>query len=171
MASANLILIGMPGAGKSTVGVILAKRLGYHFIDTDLIIQMQQKCRLQEIIDQQGLAAFRSIEEQVLLGLYTERCVIATGGSVIYAHEGLAAIGRTGRLCYLQVPLNELQQRINDMGQRGLVMGKGQSFAQLYAERTPLYAAAADLTIPCAGLTAEQVAADIETELQRVRAL
>lgn len=162
MAHSNLILIGMPGAGKSTVGVILAKRLGYHFIDTDLIIQAQEKRRLQQIIDEQGLDAFRQIEEQILLGLYTERCVIATGGSVVYSSEGIAAIGRTGQLLYLQVPLEELQQRIADMGQRGLVMGEGQSFSQLYAERTPLYAEYADLTIGCDGLNAEQVAAAIE---------
>lgn len=166
MNNSNLILIGMPGAGKSTVGVILAKRLGYHFIDTDLVIQAQQKCRLQEIINRQGLASFRRIEEQVLLGLYTERCVIATGGSVVYSREGVEAIGRTGRLIYLQVPLQELQQRIADMGQRGLVMAEGQSFAQLYAERSPLYESFADLTIPCAGLNAEGVAARIEKELK-----
>ncbi|NOY13595.1 MAG: shikimate kinase [Deltaproteobacteria bacterium] len=162
MVKTNLILIGMPGAGKSTVGVILAKRLGYHFIDTDLIIQAQEQCRLQQIIDRRGLDAFRKIEEQVLLGLNTRRCVIATGGSVIYSREGIEAIGRSGTLVYLQVPLAELQLRIADMGRRGLVMSKGQSFAQLYATRTPLYRKFADLSIPCSGLNAEQVAARIE---------
>ncbi|MCK4623604.1 MAG: shikimate kinase [Desulfuromonadales bacterium] len=163
----NLILIGMPGAGKSTIGVILAKRLGFHFIDTDLVIQAQEKCRLQEIINRRGLDAFREIEEQILLGLDTERCVIATGGSVIYSRKGLEAIGRTGLLIYLQVPLRELAQRIADMGQRGLVIGKDQSFAQLYAERTPLYEKFADLTIPCEKQNAEQVASRIECEVGR----
>lgn len=162
MIKTNLILIGMPGAGKSTVGVILAKRLGYHFIDTDLIIQAQEKCRLQQIIDRRGLDTFRKIEEQVLLGLATERSVIATGGSAIYSREGIESIGRTGTLVYLQVPLAELQLRIADMGQRGLVMGEGQNFPQLYAERTPLYQKFADLSIPCSGLNAEQIAAQIE---------
>ncbi len=166
ICNANLILIGMPGAGKSTVGVILAKRLGYHFIDTDLVIQAQEKCRLQEIIDQQGLDKFRQIEEQVLLGLYTERCVIATGGSVVYSQQGIEAIGRTGSLIYLQVPLDELEQRIADMGERGLVMAKGQSFAQLYNERTPLYEKYADQVISCSGLNAEQVAAQIEAVVE-----
>ena len=163
----NLILIGMPGAGKSTVGVVLAKRLGFHFLDTDLIIQAQEKCRLQEIIDNRGLGAFRQIEEQILFGLYTEHCIIATGGSVVYSREGLDALGCSGYQIYLQVPLPQLQQRIADMGQRGLVMSRGQSFEQLYAERTPLYEKFADLTIDCGDLNAEQVAAKIETEVLR----
>lgn len=162
----NLILIGMPGAGKSTVGVVLAKRLGFHFIDTDLVIQAQEKCRLQEIIDQRGTEAFRQIEEQILLGLYTERAIIATGGSVIYSREGIEALGRTGYQVYLQVPLDELEQRIADMGQRGLVMASGQSFSQLYAERTPLYQRYADLIVPCANCNAEQVAIRIENEVK-----
>ncbi len=166
MSDSNLILIGMPGAGKSTVGVILAKRLGYQFIDTDLVIQTQEQCRLQEIIDRQGLEAFRKIEEQTLLRLQTTRCVIATGGSVIYSQQGVESIGKTGRLVYLKVPLTELQQRIADMGQRGLVMGKEQSFADLFSERTPLYERFAELTIDCNGLNAEQVAAEIETQLE-----
>jgi shikimate kinase len=167
MKAANLILIGMPGAGKSTVGVILAKRLGYHFIDTDLVIQAQEQCRLQEIIDRQGLERFRQIEEQVLLGLHTRRCVIATGGSVVYSEQGIAAINQTGRLIYLQVPLAELEARIADMGQRGLVMGKGQSFSDLFAERTPLYERFAEVTIDCSGLNAEQVAARIEEQFEK----
>jgi len=166
MYGTNLILIGMPGAGKSTVGVILAKRLGYDFIDTDLVIQAQEKCRLQEIIDQRGLETFRKIEERVLLNLQTERCVIATGGSVIYSQQGVETIGRTGRLVYLQVSLTDLQQRIADMGQRGLVMSKGQSFADLYQERTPLYEKYANTCIDCSELNAEQVAAEIEKRLE-----
>ena len=167
MRTSNLILIGMPGAGKSTVGVILAKRLGYHFIDTDLVIQAQEQCKLQEIIDQRGLDAFRRIEEQVLLGLHTKRCVIATGGSVVYSQRGVDAISQSGRLVYLQAPLEELEQRIADMGQRGLVMAKGQSFADIYHERTPLYRQFADMTIDCHGRNAEQVAAEIENRLAR----
>ncbi len=161
----NLILIGMPGAGKSTVGVILAKRLGFGFIDTDLIIQTQEKRRLQLIIDQQGLSEFRAIEEQMLLGLFAERCVIATGGSVVYSQKGMKSLRRAGRTVYLQVPRSVLEQRIADMGQRGLVMAPGQSFAQLFAERSPLYQRYADLTIDCGDLPVEQVAEDIEAEL------
>jgi len=167
MKKTNLILIGMPGAGKSTIGVILAKRIGYHFIDTDLIIQAQQRFRLQEIIDQHGLAKFRRIEEQTLLELQTQHTVIATGGSVIYCKKGLRNLAENGYRVYLQIDLDSLQQRIADMGQRGLVMERGQSFEQLYQERTPLYAQEADLTINCAKLNAEQIAIRIEEELIR----
>ena len=167
MQKNNLILIGMPGAGKSTVGVILAKRLGFDFIDTDLLIQAKEKCRLQQIIDNQGLHCFQQIEEQTLLDLNTEQSVIATGGSVIYCPAGMAALAEIGHLVYLQVPLESLQQRIADMGQRGLVMASGQSFAQLYAERTPLYQSYGQLTFDGSRLTAEQLAIQIEQEAQR----
>lgn len=165
MKKTNIILIGMPGAGKSTVGVILAKRIGFHFIDTDLLIQAQEKCRLQQIIDTQGLENFRKIEEQMLLSLQAQHSIIATGGSVIYSEPGLKALGNSGYQIYLQIDLPDLQLRIVDMGQRGLVMAKGQTFAQLYQERTPLYKKFADLTISCKDITAEQVAAKIETEI------
>jgi len=162
MQDSNIILIGMPGAGKSTVGVILAKRLGLQFYDTDLIIQVREKKRLQEIIDEKGIDYFRYVEEQVISNLQLEDCVIATGGSVVYYNNGMKDLSTTGKLVYLQVPLGALKQRIADMGQRGLVMEKGQSFEQLFAERTPLYQQYADLTVPCDGCNAEQVAAKIE---------
>jgi shikimate kinase len=167
MEKNNIILIGMPGAGKSTVGVILAKRLGFHFIDTDLLIQSREKKRLQQIIDTQGLEYFRHVEEQVLLNLQLEHNVIATGGSVVYYQQGISALNQTGHAIYLQVSLQSLQQRIADMGQRGLVMTKGQTFEQLYLERTPLYEKFAELTIACDNLTTEQVAAQIEDEITR----
>jgi len=163
----NIILIGMPGAGKSTIGVILAKRIGFQFIDTDLIIQAQEKRRLQQIIDTLGLDEFRKIEERMLLDLDAEYCVIATGGSVIYSQEGLQKLGKSGYRIYIQTPLNVLQQRIADMGQRGLVMGKGQTFTQLYQERTPLYEKFADLTISCKETNAERVAAKIEENINQ----
>ncbi len=161
----NIILIGMPGAGKSTVGVILAKRIGFHFIDTDLLIQSQEKCRLQQLIDTQGLDNFRKIEEQILLNLHTDQSVIATGGSVVYSKNGLQKLGLSGYRIYLQIGLPTLRKRIADMGQRGLVMNKGQTFEQLYQERSPLYEEFADLTITCGELNAEQVAAAIEKKL------
>ena len=167
MKKNNIILIGMPGAGKSTVGVILAKRIGFHFIDTDLIIQTQEKCRLQQIIDTKGVENFREIEERMLLGLYTEHSIIATGGSVIYSEEGLDVLSKTGYRIYLQVSLAALQRRIADMGQRGLVMAKGQTFEQLYRERTPLYEKFADLTISCENLNTEQVVTKIEKEINQ----
>ena len=162
----NIILIGMPGAGKSTVGVVLAKRLGFQFYDTDLIIQARERKRLQQIIDTKGLEYFRYTEEQVITNLQLEHCIIATGGSVVYYPQGLEALACTGHLIYLQVDLPELKQRIADMGQRGLVMGKGQTFEQLYRERTPLYQKFADATVSCQGCNAEQVAAKIEQQIK-----
>jgi shikimate kinase len=167
MEKSNLILIGMPGAGKSTVGVILAKRLGFNFIDSDLLIQSGEKKRLQQVIDSEGIARFRQIEERVLLELHCSRTVIATGGSAIYSRQGMRALQQTGLLIYQQVNLERLQQRIADMGQRGLVMAAGQNFEQLYRERTPLYEKHSELTIPCSELSAEEVAARIETEVTR----
>lgn len=165
MEHPNIILIGMPGAGKSTAGVILAKRIGYGFIDTDLLIQQREHCRLQQIIDRRGLEYFRSVEEQVLLELTAQRCIIATGGSVIYCPRGLCALRALGPLIYLQTPLQSLETRIADMGQRGLVMQPGQTYAELFQERTPLYLQAADYVIECGERTAEDVAAAVETAL------
>ncbi len=161
----NIILIGMPGAGKSTVGVILAKRLGFQFFDTDLLIQAREKKQLQQIIDHQGLEYFRQIEEQVINNLQVEQSVIATGGSVIYYPQGFAALRSTGHCIYLQVSLACLEQRIADMGQRGLVIAPGQTFADLYYERTPLYRQHAAASVNCDNLSAEQCAAAIEGEL------
>ncbi len=166
MEDSNIILIGMPGAGKSTVGVILAKRIGFDFIDTDLIIQAREKCRLQQTIDRHGLDYFRYAEEQALLALNMERCVIATGGSVVYSREGLSSLGKSGYQVYLEVGFEELKNRIADMGQRGLVMAKDQTFTDLYLERTPLYEKTCDLKIQCDNLSAEQVAAAIEAEIE-----
>ncbi len=162
----NIVLIGMPGAGKSTIGVILAKRMGFQFIDTDLIIQMQEKCRLQQIIDTRGVKKFRQIEEHVLLNIDSKQNVIATGGSAVYSQQGLEKLGKNGCRIYIDVPVQVLKQRIADMGQRGLVIDKGQTFNQLHLERTPLYEKYADLTIPCAKMSAEQIAAKIEEAVQ-----
>ncbi len=168
MEKNNIILIGMPGAGKSTVGVILAKRLGFDFIDTDLLIQSQEKYRLQQLIDTRGLDNFLEIEEQILLNLHAQHSVIATGGSVVYSEHGLKKLGRSGYQIYLQIELSTLLQRIADMGQRGLVMNQGQTFEQLYQERTPLYKKFADLTLTCEKMNAEQVAVIIENKIERL---
>ena len=161
----NIALIGMPGAGKSSVGVLLAKRLGYHFVDTDLLIQTETRRRLQEIIAGQGLAAFKALEEQVVCGLAPQRTVVATGGSVVYSEAAMNHLQRLGRLVFLDLPLDELQRRVRDMDSRGLVIGPGETFADLYARRTPLYRRCAGLTISGGGLTQEQIAALIEEHL------
>ncbi|MBW6508619.1 MAG: shikimate kinase [Desulfuromonadales bacterium] len=163
----NIILIGMPGAGKSTVGVILAKRLGFDFVDTDLLIQSRCGARLQQIIDTHGLPHFREIEEQTLIDLDVQNSVVATGGSVIYCPRGMEALAGKGVFVYLQVPLTNLEQRLADMGQRGLVMRKGQTLAHLYQQRVPLYEKYAQLTQDCTNLNAEQVAGALEAALNR----
>lgn len=159
MPRSNVILIGMPGAGKSTVGVVLAKRLGRDFVDSDLVLQTGAGKRLQEIITEEGMDALRRREEEVLLELARRRrTVIATGGSAVYSAAGMAALAASGRIVYLDAPLEELERRIDDMDQRGLVLDPGESFAALFAHRQPLYEQYAELTVGVAGRNVEAVA-------------
>jgi len=166
----DIILIGMPGAGKSSVGVLLAKRLGYQFVDTDLLIQGEAHCRLQQIIAHHGLAAFMNLEEQVICQLAVHRSVVATGGSVVYSDKAMRHLGKIGQPVFLDLPLDILQQRVRNMDTRGLVIDPGETFAALYARRLPLYRQHAALTIPCAGLSQEEIAAAIEEKLCGVAA-
>lgn len=161
----NIVLIGMPGAGKSSVGVLLAKRLGYQFVDTDLLMQGEAHCRLQQIIAHHGLTAFRELEERVACRLAPHRTVVATGGSVVYSTPAMAHLQQIGRLVWLDLPLEELQRRVRNMDSRGLVIDPGETFADLYARRTPLYRQHAELTIRCAGMNQEEIAAAIEEKL------
>ncbi|MDT8441144.1 MAG: shikimate kinase [Desulfuromonadales bacterium] len=158
----NIVLIGMPGAGKSTVGVLLAKRLGYHFIDTDLLIQAGAQARLQQIIAARGMAAFKMIEAEVLCRLSASRAVVATGGSAVYSKEAMHHLADLGRMVFIDVPLADLQNRIEDMDSRGLVLDADEDFPGLFARRRPLYRSWADITIDAAGLTPGAVAATIE---------
>ena len=152
----------MPGAGKSTVGVVLAKRLGRDFVDSDLVLQTGAGKRLQEIIAAEGMDALRRREEAVLLDLARRRrTVIATGGSAIYSAAGMAALRESGRIVFLDAPLDELERRIDDMDQRGLVLDPGESFAALFAHRLPLYRRHAELTVSVTGRNVEAVATEI----------
>jgi shikimate kinase len=166
MHKSNIVLIGMPGAGKSTVGVVLAKRLGFGFVDTDILIQAKEDRRLQDIIDKEGLAVFRRIEERVLLELKARRTVIATGGSVIYSEAGMRALKGNGLVVFIDVPLAELKKRIRDMDARGMVIDPGESFADLFRRRRPLYRHWADRTVESPEETVEEVAGRI-AELAR----
>lgn len=154
----NLILIGMPGAGKSTVGVLLAKMTGRNFVDTDVCIQAGTGQPLQEIIATQGLAGFRQVEEDYLLCLDMLGCVVATGGSVVYSQPGMGHLAATGPVVFLDVPLEELTARISDHNTRGMVIEPGMSLADLHAERLGLYRRWAGVTIDCAGLDQQQTA-------------
>lgn len=165
MTKTNLVLVGMPGAGKSTIGVVLAKRLGFDFLDTDVLIQARQGRRLQEIINSDGLAAFRQIEEVALLSLACKRTVIATGGSAIYSEAGMTALKAHGTIVFLDLPLDELSRRVQDMDTRGMVIDPGETFAGLFARRHPLYHRWADITVACRTRSVEELASEITHRL------
>jgi len=157
----NLILIGMPGAGKSTVGVVLAKRLGLGFVDTDLLIQMRTGRLLQETIDSEGLQTFRSLEEQTLLEFNVCNAVVATGGSAVYSAAAMQHLAAIGTVIFLDVPLPELEIRLHNMESRGLVIDPDASLADLYAERLPLYRRWAQITVDEGGKNLEEVVEEI----------
>ncbi len=143
----NLILIGMPGAGKSTVGVILAKTLGMDFLDTDLAVCRQAGTTLQDFLDREGLDAFLQLEEDVVCGLQAENTVIATGGSVPLRKRAIEHLKKQGRVIYLRVPLPELEIRLSNIRTRGIAFGPGETLRTLYDHRTPIYTAWADMII------------------------
>jgi shikimate kinase len=153
----NLILIGMPGAGKSTVGVILAKQTLRDYVDTDVLIQTSQGRTLQEIVDEDGYAGLRRIEEDILLGLSVHNHVIATGGSAVYSDPAMDYLKSCGIAIFLDVDLATLESRVHDFGTRGLAKRPEQSFSDLFEERFTLYRKYADITIKCADMSQEEV--------------
>ena len=157
----NIILIGMPGAGKSTVGVLLAKSLSKNFIDTDLLIQMRHRKSLQGIIDRFGYVTLRGMEEEVILSLDTDNTVIATGGSAVYSDQAMRHLKETGTIVYLDAEIKELLRRLGNYSMRGIAKAKEQSFEELYAERTRLYKKFADSTITVTAKTHERIVAEI----------
>lgn len=157
----NIVLIGMPGVGKSTVGVLLAKEAGRSFIDTDVAIQAAQGRPLQQIIDSDGIAAFCRIEEACILALDCRRHVIATGGSAVYSEPAMRHLKAAGTVVHLDLELGQIESRIRNLRTRGIVMEKGQSLAALYVQRQPLYARWADATIDCRGKTQDEIVAAI----------
>lgn len=156
-AYSNIVLIGMPGAGKSTVGVLLAKRTGRGFLDTDVLIQTEQGRTLQDIVDADGYIVLRRIEEATLLGLSLRNHVIATGGSAVYSAPAMAHLQAEGLVVFLSLDLSVLTARIGDFSTRGLAKRPEQDLAGLFAERLGLYTTYADVVIDCQGLTPEQV--------------
>lgn len=153
----NIILIGMPGAGKSTVGVVLAKKLGYAFVDADLAIQSREGKLLHEIISERGVEGFWKVEESVGASLAAHRTVIATGGSAVYGANAMAHYKQIGTVIYLSLPLAEIRERLGDLDERGVTLRDGQDLAGLYAERLPLYERYADVTVACGGLKIREI--------------
>jgi shikimate kinase len=147
----DLTLIGMPGSGKSTVGVVLAKMLAMDFVDTDLLIQQREGALLQQLIDRYGNEAFLDMEEAAICSVHCRRSVIAPGGSVIYRQGSIDHLKKLGPVVYLEVPFDELLVRLGDVTQRGIALAPGQSLEELYQARCPRYAAAADLVVDCSG--------------------
>jgi shikimate kinase len=145
----NIILIGMPGAGKSTMGVILAKTLGMKFIDTDIVIQETTGRLLQEIIDTDGPDAFKKIEEKTILSLQSHHAVIATGGSVVFSRRAMDYLKSRGISLYVKISFEEMEKRLRNITTRGIVLDAGQDLLEMYSQRIPLYEKYADIAIDC----------------------
>ena len=153
----NIVLTGMPGAGKSMVGVLLAKSLKKKFVDTDLVIQEETGRHLQEIIDTDGVDAFMKIEEETVLRHTFKNAVVATGGSVVYSRKAMAHLKDGGTIVYLAVTYREMMKRLKNITTRGIVVHPGQTLRDLYDERVPLYVQYADITIECSGEHFEEI--------------
>lgn len=145
----NIILIGMPGAGKSTVGVVLAKKRGCRFLDSDLLIQEKYDALLYELIAEYGTDGFLKIEEEVNASINAERTVIATGGSAVYGKAAMEHLKEIGTVVYLKLSLETIAKRLGDLNERGVTLRKGQTLGELYRERIPLYETYADVTVNC----------------------
>lgn len=152
----NVILIGMPGCGKSTEGVLLAKVLNKNFVDTDLLIQKCEGMSLQEIIDIRGNAYFRDVEKEVLLQFEGDNYVIATGGSAVYYPEAMEKFRKGGRIVYIKLPVETILKRLSNIKTRGVTLAPGQTIEDLYNERIPLYEKEADITVETEGLEIEE---------------
>ena len=165
----NVILIGMPGAGKSTVGVVLAKRLGYTFLDSDLVIQQKYGKLLHELISEHGVEGFWKIENDVNAGLTCDRTVIATGGSAIYGAEAMEHLRSIGTVVYLRLTLPQIEERLGDLTERGVTLREGQDLKAPYEERTPLYEKYAHVIIDCDGQRVRELVTRIEREIGGAR--
>jgi len=161
----NIVLIGMPSAGKSTVGVVLAKTLGMCFIDTDLIIQEKTGRLLQAIINQDGIENFLKIEEAVMLSVDVKNTVIATGGSVVFCKNAIEHLKVEGLVVYLKVSFEEIEKRLDDITTRGVVLANGQSLRDMYEQRAPLYEKYSDIIIDCSDKGVEEIIFNVSTHL------
>lgn len=152
----NVILIGMPGCGKSTVGVLLAKALGMAFVDTDVVFQAKEGRKLQQIIEEIGIDAFLAREEEAILGLSCDRTVVATGGSVVYGARAMRHLHENGVVVYIRLPYEQIERRLSNLATRGVTLREGQTLSDLYHERIPLYEKEADVVLDASALEIEQ---------------
>ncbi|MBU5482158.1 shikimate kinase [Blautia sp. MSJ-19] len=157
----NITLIGMPGVGKSTIGVVLAKVMGYQFLDSDLLIQKQEKRKLSRIIEEEGYEGFQEVENRVNASIEAENTVIATGGSVVYCEEAMNHLKSVGTVVYLKLSLDSLSKRLGNLKGRGVLLKEGQTLEDLYEERTPLYEKYADIVVDEEGKDLEASLDDI----------
>ncbi len=162
----NILMVGMPGAGKSTVGVLLAKDMSMNFLDVDVYIQGHEGRRLQDIIDNDGIDVFKELEEKYLMDISVDKYVISTGGSAIYSEAGINHLKQTSVIVYLSINLETLKERLGDFSTRGVVIKPGQTFLDLYEERCKLYSAAADLILDCNGKTQDEIVSEIRSSLK-----
>lgn len=163
----NIVLIGMPGAGKSTVGVILAKVLGLNFIDSDLLIQKQEGMLLKDIIEREGLEGYLAIENQVNRDISVNNTVIATGGSVVYCSEAMEHFRNTAKVVYIKLGYNTIRKRLGNIKQRGVILREDQTLLDLYCERCPLYEKYAHIIVDAEGLDIEELMEKISSEVRR----
>ena len=162
----NIILIGMPGSGKTTVGTYLSELIGYGYIDSDSVIVAREGMRLPEIIEEKGTEAFLDIEAKVNSEICASRCVIATGGSVIYREKALDALRKIGKIVYLKLSYEEIDRRLGDLKARGVALKEGFTLHDLYNERVPLYEKYADVTVCLDGLSVEEAARAVEEAIR-----
>ena len=167
MSKNNVILIGMPGAGKSTVGILLSKEIGLDFIDTDVAIQVREGQTLQTILDERGYIKLRDIEQDVIVGLALENTVIATGGSAVYGAQAMRYLGEQGVIVFIDVVIEQLMRRVNNIDGRGVARKPGQGFDDLFFARRVLYEQYADIQIIVDDESAEQVLAMIVMALEK----
>ena len=166
MSRKNIVFVGMPASGKSTVGVIVAKVMGMNFIDSDIVIQQSENAKLNELIEEYGIDDFLKREEQALLSINVDNTVIATGGSAIYSDAGMKHLSNNATIIYLKVSLDNLKDRLTDLKARGVVIRPGESIEQMYATRSVLYEKYADIIVEEKGTSIEDTVCLVMEQLR-----
>lgn len=166
MRAKNIVLIGMPGAGKSSIGVVLAKNMGMSFVDSDLVIQEQEGKKLHELIEELGLDGFLAIEGRVNATLHPKTAVIATGGSVVYSAQAMEHLRSIAMVVYLRLSYESIQERLGDLAERGVVLREGLTLRGLYEERVPLYEKYANMTVDCENKNIREIVTELAKRLK-----